>query len=141
MLWLVLCYFLFFKQKTAYELRISDRSSDVCSSDLRARRRLLLRHRRVEARAVDCDALRTQRILGQVIGKAESVVEPERDVAGQRRALAHPHRRLVKQPQPLVERLAELDLLALQRFGNQRLGADQLGIGGDRKSTRLNSSH
>src|SRR3546814_3622969 len=30
---LVQC-FLFFKQKTAYELRISDWSSDVCSSDL-----------------------------------------------------------------------------------------------------------
>src|SRR3546814_6404096 len=29
------CYFLFFfKQRTAYELRISDLSSDVCSSDL-----------------------------------------------------------------------------------------------------------
>src|SRR3546814_1483869 len=28
--------FLFFKQKTAYEVRISDWSSDVCSSDLRA---------------------------------------------------------------------------------------------------------
>src|SRR3546814_3456592 len=28
----------FFKQKTAYELRISDWSSDVCSSDLVARR-------------------------------------------------------------------------------------------------------
>src|SRR3546814_6818047 len=27
-------YFFFFKQKTAYEMRISDRSSDVCSSDL-----------------------------------------------------------------------------------------------------------
>src|SRR3546814_6942160 len=27
-------YFLFFKQKTAYEMRISDWSSDVCSSDL-----------------------------------------------------------------------------------------------------------
>src|SRR3546814_5003449 len=26
----------FFKQKTAYEMRISDWSSDVCSSDLRA---------------------------------------------------------------------------------------------------------
>src|SRR3546814_1199891 len=26
--------FVFFKQKTAYEMRISDRSSDVCSSDL-----------------------------------------------------------------------------------------------------------
>src|SRR3546814_4944006 len=28
--------FLFFKQKTAYEMRISDWSSDVCSSDLQA---------------------------------------------------------------------------------------------------------
>src|SRR3546814_3070208 len=32
----MLCLFLFFKQKTAYEMRISDWSSDVCSSDLRA---------------------------------------------------------------------------------------------------------
>src|SRR3546814_9813000 len=33
---LVYCgvYFFFFKQKTAYEMRISDWSSDVCSSDL-----------------------------------------------------------------------------------------------------------
>src|SRR3546814_5857289 len=30
------CFF-FFKQKTAYEMRISDWSSDVCSSDLRSR--------------------------------------------------------------------------------------------------------
>src|SRR3546814_4407232 len=30
----VLYYFFFFKQKTAYEMRISDWSSDVCSSDL-----------------------------------------------------------------------------------------------------------
>src|SRR3546814_1560411 len=31
----VLCiFFFFFKQKTAYEMRISDWSSDVCSSDL-----------------------------------------------------------------------------------------------------------
>src|SRR3546814_4159117 len=29
--------FFFFKQKTAYEMRISDWSSDVCSSDLRCR--------------------------------------------------------------------------------------------------------
>src|SRR3546814_1992721 len=29
------CLFFFFKQKTAYEMRISDWSSDVCSSDLR----------------------------------------------------------------------------------------------------------
>src|SRR3546814_8567710 len=31
---LLLCEFFFFKQKTAYEMRISDWSSDVCSSDL-----------------------------------------------------------------------------------------------------------
>src|SRR3546814_9316006 len=29
-----LCFFFLFKQKTAYEMRISDWSSDVCSSDL-----------------------------------------------------------------------------------------------------------
>src|SRR3546814_3070526 len=31
-----LLFFFFFKQKTAYEMRISDWSSDVCSSDLTA---------------------------------------------------------------------------------------------------------
>src|SRR3546814_1793291 len=38
--WLIV-FFFFFKQKTAYEMRISDWSSDVCSSDL------LLRLRRI----------------------------------------------------------------------------------------------
>src|SRR3546814_3042141 len=35
-LWITACciFFFFFKQKTAYEMRISDWSSDVCSSDL-----------------------------------------------------------------------------------------------------------
>src|SRR3546814_10920293 len=35
--WIIFClyFFFFFKQKTAYEMRISDWSSDVCSSDLR----------------------------------------------------------------------------------------------------------
>src|SRR3546814_6221402 len=32
---ILLVFFFFFKQKTAYEMRISDWSSDVCSSDLR----------------------------------------------------------------------------------------------------------
>src|SRR3546814_10129401 len=44
-------FFFFFKQKTAYELRISDWSSDVCSSDLyfkrdRARLAWILRAKR-----------------------------------------------------------------------------------------------
>src|SRR3546814_9736685 len=35
-------FFFFFKQKTAYEMRISDWSSDVCSSDLQEVRRVLI---------------------------------------------------------------------------------------------------
>src|SRR3546814_6740776 len=35
-----MCCFFFFKQKTAYEMRISDWSSDVCSSDLATMRRV-----------------------------------------------------------------------------------------------------
>src|SRR3546814_15738038 len=38
MLDIVCVIFFFFKQKTAYEMRISDWSSDVCSSDLTVRR-------------------------------------------------------------------------------------------------------
>src|SRR3546814_10482033 len=42
---LVLCFFV--KQKTAYEMRISDWSSDVCSSDLRERQmREIVGHQR-----------------------------------------------------------------------------------------------
>src|SRR3546814_3080601 len=43
-------WFFFFKQKTAYEMRISDWSSDVCSSDLvavAAKRRLAVQRRRI----------------------------------------------------------------------------------------------
>src|SRR3546814_19015009 len=37
-------FFFFFKQKTAYEMRISDWSSDVCSSDLIGHNRPGLQH-------------------------------------------------------------------------------------------------
>src|SRR3546814_5113693 len=60
----VVCYHMwflfFFKQKTAYEMRISDWSSDVCSSDLNGRRRGadagLVRHQAVLHRQVEVDA-------------------------------------------------------------------------------------
>src|SRR3546814_6783008 len=42
-------FFFFFKQKTAYEMRISDWSSDVCSSDLRRRDD----HRKAAAHPID----------------------------------------------------------------------------------------
>src|SRR3546814_18691711 len=45
----VVWFFFFFKQKTAYEMRISDWSSDVCSSDLTATQQVLA-SRRVEGK-------------------------------------------------------------------------------------------
>src|SRR3546814_5476745 len=42
--------FFFFKQKTAYEMRISDWSSDVCSSDLQACGRIGEAQQGVDAR-------------------------------------------------------------------------------------------
>src|SRR3546814_5113358 len=40
----VYCCFFFFKQKTADEVRISDWSSDVCSSDLMGEAIVILKH-------------------------------------------------------------------------------------------------
>src|SRR3546814_17478422 len=49
-------FFFFFKQKTAYELRISDWSSDVCSSDLLEREGREAALMRADAFAVELDA-------------------------------------------------------------------------------------
>src|SRR3546814_7468439 len=57
--------FLFFKQKTAYEMRISDWSSDVCSSDLRVdilESELLQEHRSVDADQVERQVARFDRV-------------------------------------------------------------------------------
>src|SRR3546814_10622685 len=52
-------YIFFFKQKTAYEMRISDWSSDVCSSDLALVQTEFAAHHLVVGQrvAVDVDAL------------------------------------------------------------------------------------
>src|SRR3546814_6416863 len=64
---LCVCFFFFFKQKTAYEMRISDWSSDVCSSDLAY---LALQRRPEEQQA-------GARILGQLIRSEERRVGKE----------------------------------------------------------------
>src|SRR3546814_17919598 len=76
------CFF-FFKQKTAYEMRISDWSSDVCSSDLklvRWRSEFARLHtwRRVSSK--DCKLL--HRISKEIDFGAEKrgVVQPQRDL-------------------------------------------------------------
>src|SRR3546814_18709602 len=65
----ILFWFFFFKQKTAYEMRISDWSSDVCSSDLR-HADLLARQQRLLGKAEALD-------LGEIFARLEG-----RDVEG-----------------------------------------------------------
>src|SRR3546814_1901501 len=67
--------FFFFKQKTAYEMRISDWSSDVCSSDLPPRRpaRGCLR----PARGPQC----RQHPAGQIKTKGPSIVSEAQENA------------------------------------------------------------
>src|SRR3546814_10826783 len=65
--------FFFFKQKTAYEMRISDWSSDVCSSDLADPLALLTR---VEVHASSLQLLMPVRLLAPVragLGEGEQI--------------------------------------------------------------------
>src|SRR3546814_5157256 len=50
--------FFFFKQKTAYEMRISDWSSDVCSSDLEQHGDGAAEHRQRQQQQESCDQYR-----------------------------------------------------------------------------------
>src|SRR3546814_5237238 len=76
-------WFFFFKQKTAYEMRISDWSSDVCSSDLPCRGRAggdAARAGTVRQARPDADALAQRRQRRQGTGRRpradrKSVVE------------------------------------------------------------------
>src|SRR3546814_7934155 len=64
--------FFFFKQKTAYDMRISDWSSDVCSSDL------LAQHGLLDAIGLGTEGSALQN-LAEVVGKVV------REAASQRR--------------------------------------------------------
>src|SRR3546814_3198068 len=60
---MVLC-FVFFKQRTAYEMRISDWSSDVCSADLKADIHVALHHVHRDVERVGLLAGEAQEIAG-----------------------------------------------------------------------------
>src|SRR3546814_7714700 len=127
------------KQKTAYEMRISDWSSDVCSSDLA------------------CGQYQPRLLRGGEdvdVGRARvRIVQRAHADEGDRRAGAG-----VMAPQRYPAAGAAHDLLSLAAAGRRvdgvRLAAKQFDTGGldhrvereraaglDRKSTRLNSSH
>src|SRR3546814_987037 len=124
-----MCCFFFFKQKTAYEVRISDWSSDVCSSDLtgvRVGEQAGLVEHQLAHRGEVLDR-RGVAVLGQPLGGDRVAVL---------RALAEGEEGFVA---------AGLgagpgDGQHLLRAEVGRLEACR-GLGEDRKSTRLNSSH
>src|SRR3546814_4701690 len=80
-MFLSMLFFFFFKQKTAYEMRISDWSSDVCSSDLDQ-----LRHR-----LPDVD----HQLAERPAGEADRPPPQHRDGEQEQR---HPERRLALYP-------------------------------------------
>src|SRR3546814_20807229 len=94
-------FFFFFKQKTAYEMRISDWSSDVCSSDL---------HQRMITR-------RLERI-GQAGKHPEPGVMDHRRLAMHDRLGAH-HRATERLPQRLMTKTYTEDRHPTRQRGNQ----------------------
>src|SRR3546814_7116437 len=69
--------FFFFKQKTAYEMRISDWSSDVCSSDLLAgASRQAARNKVLAVKQVLRMSVTLRKGLRKVFGKLLSVIGP-----------------------------------------------------------------
>src|SRR3546814_16114434 len=132
----IACFF-FFKQKTAYEMRISDWSSDVCSSDLPHPHR----HRREDARRRDAPPARLYRrrrpVEAQRVGSRHLLdrrgaechrrslhlpVGDRREYVGVGPALHRPERRGVAEgdesPHPLLEQY--------HRTGGRREGKEDV---------------
>src|SRR3546814_8906256 len=85
-------FFFFFKQKTAYEMRISDWSSDVCSSDLNALKTVGI----FLGDKAGCDLARTEtRVLHHRRQKVDVVAQPLQLVIVERVDLAI-YRRLAR---------------------------------------------
>src|SRR3546814_1841540 len=106
--------FFFFKQKTAYEMRISDWSSDVCSSDLAMLAEVLA------GRAVLLDRAGGRDVVGGDLVAEQRQQAGALDVGDRRRRGAH-----------------ALEIGRMLHVG--RIPVPAVGL--DRKSTRLNSSH
>src|SRR3546814_7045499 len=107
----------FFKQKTAYEMRISDWSSDVCSSDLPRKRRSMSPQAQINAAM--CALMREVRLL---LSPAQSTAREHIAESRQERAKAalRQWRKAGRMPP----------------FSGRRQPRKA-----DRKSKRLNSSH
>src|SRR3546814_10440943 len=98
------CIF-FFKQKTAYEKRISDWSSDVCSSDLTAGR--------IRPKMIGSGSLRTNRNRPVSTSTLTRILVPKPKKAFQSPGV---HQGSFAGPGPVVETLVMMQTPLLERF-------------------------
>src|SRR3546814_3709984 len=117
----LICFF--FEQKTAYEVRISDWSSDVCSSDLIESERKTREAERLEQEALLKDA------VGGIVAAANAGDLAQRIDTSRIEGVMRELGEGVNQLLGTVERA----------LGD--LGTMLHKLAEDRKSTRLNSSH
>src|SRR3546814_6413288 len=130
--------FFFFKQKTAYEMRISDWSSDVCSSALRAGR--IYHHHAAGRAAIAGMDLRLHRpaLAAEEAGGGFCLHRREGDNAPR-----DGHAVALQQPLRLIFMNVHRSLsCSLTDYWHTVYQSECPGNAhGDRKSTRLNSSH
>src|SRR3546814_5409010 len=132
----ILVFVFFFQQKTAYEMRISDWSSDVCSSDLG-----------VDRRAVDAEALAEGAhplvILIELLTPGQRAPRDQLVDVGVTRVVAHV---LAFQPRPggrgddlprLGLNVAEADLLVF--LGKRQMGVIEAGLRSEEHTSELQS--
>src|SRR3546814_10111466 len=86
------CDLFFFKQKTAYEMRISDWSSDVCSSDLRGFAEFLVGAAVARAEETADSLARFEEIGGVGGDEADRARKPVAAIERRRRAAQDPDR-------------------------------------------------
>src|SRR3546814_9337659 len=114
--------FFFFKQKTAYEMRISDWSSDVCSSDLQFRVFATRDGKPVDPKEVQL-AITLTRLGGDV---DRFTFRPQGKFLAGQGVVTEPH---------------SFDVEVVEVTGGKRHVWKYANPEGDRQSTRLNARH
>src|SRR3546814_6894349 len=134
--------FFVFKQKTAYEMRISDWSSDVCSSDLDRARPIATRLANLDREPEQARGKVPRRGKLEPTRHAQAAVEVQNEAVGRKARLYDLVAKCIGGAGvhglfPSIGRWVQLPAATLPR-GEQR---GVRGARSDRKSTRLNSSH
>src|SRR3546814_7070216 len=139
----MLCVIFFFKQKTAYEMRISDWSSDVCSSDLPdLARRFMITMLRITRANVGLRASGRNLAAGftlNTVGEAVGYFQSRRRHFVSLLYLMADACKGTKKLEP--EHAFDVLLPVVEYCCISFPGWNWKGVLADRKSTRLNSSH